>query len=287
MASISAEHHAIMWISTKAVTDDDETFIMEFIEEELSKNKVKIVFKGNCFGRIDLILEFTHTSAKVASFIVCDLQEKLDKKLSEKIEPNLICSSLTLCNKILIDSEEDVIGGPVRMYTFLRPTMENINFDKILKVMSELAKEDKEDKKTRMELYWTTSSYAYLLVTSGKVFKDMFNKLIRFRDALKPYFSESSTHVGLSWHEQDTEGAKNINALTMVKLKSGSGSIELIEDKEKKIWMVQYQRLGWSDLCLGIEKETLRAIKEAVLDLRKNHSEIINTCTLLLPEEIK
>jgi len=77
MIKFANEHNAIMWISTKALLAEDEKYIAEIIEKKLKNKENKIAFLGFCFGRFDLIVEFKETSAKVASNVVCELQEDI------------------------------------------------------------------------------------------------------------------------------------------------------------------------------------------------------------------
>jgi len=266
----SLGHRVIMWISTKGLFKVDEKAVLEIIKEKIEESKT--IFYGFCFGRHDLIVEFREDSAKVASNIVCDLQDEIVEALKTKkpeiIDP--ICSSLTICNKI--GNNDAVKRCPIRIYTFLRPKADGV---KLKDVIDKL--------KPGMELFWNSSSYTFLLCINGDKFSEIFSKILGFRKATEPYFSESCTYVGLAWEGEEEPEEEGIKALTFVKLKAGYGDLEL-EPEESKIWKMD-KRLGWSDISLEIRMPTLRRIKEQILELRKHHEEIANTSTLILPKE--
>jgi len=267
----SSDHRAIMWISTKGLWKDDEKVVLEIIKEKIEESKT--IFYGFCFGRYDLIVEFGEGSAKVASNIVCDLQDKIVEALKTE-KPNItdpICSSLTICNKI--GDNDTVKKCSIRTYTFLRPKADGVKLEDVIDKL-----------KPEMELFWNASSYTFLLCINGDKFSEMFSKILGFRKATEQYFSESCTYIGLAWDIKEEEPVEEgIKALTFVKLKAGYGDLEL-EPEESKIWKMD-KRLGWSDISLEIRMPTLRRIKEQILELRKQHEEIANTSTLILPKE--
>jgi len=277
----SLDHRAIMWICTKGVLKKEEDRILKIINKGLKGKEIS--FYGHCFGRVDLIIEFVEGSAKVASNYVCNLQEQIVSELRKSNQNILdpVSSSLSLCNKVLYDgSRKGNSKSKIRTYTFLRPKSKGVNLEEVVKTIKKL---DRKYATSNMEIFWTSSTYTFLLTINGNVFHPMFSKLIKFRDATSEYFSESCTYVGLGWECNDAKGKKKIRANTFVKLKSGFGELEL-NKKIEDDWNRIDKRLGWSDLCLEIEKPTLRAIKEAILKLRESHrNEIVSTSTLLLP----
>lgn len=278
----SPAHNAIMWISTKGFFLEDERNIINLIRQEIkqleleTKEKISIIFTGYCFGRFDLIVEFQHNSAKVASNTVCYLQEKIRNELENKKSPDPICSSLTIGNKVIFNNSNSKTDTkcPLRTYTFLRPKTNNMDLTKV------------SDKlKQNMELFWTSSSYTFLLTMNGLKFHRMFKDIVDFRAKTEQYFSESCTYVGLRFETEDEENREPINALTFVKLK-GFGDFDLKENEESD-WNDPEKRLGWSDICLTPKnKHKLIDLKMAILKLRETHQdEIFSTSTLLLPKE--
>lgn len=273
---IELTHHAIMWISTKGILEEHEEKVIDIIKEKLADKN--LVFYGYCFGRFDLIIEFIEDSAKVASHYVCSLQEKIEKELSAALgKENVVCSSLTLACRVN-PRGKDNSNKPVRTYTFLMPKSEGLDLNEITDFTCELNK----DSSTKVELYWNSSSYSFILIGEGNVFTDVFNKILTFRKRMRNDFAESCTYVGLRWGETD-ESEEDIRAYTFVKLKDGFGELNL--DKDSSIWQEQFKRLGWSDICLEAKGKTLKEIKSAILELRKNHDDILNTSTLLLSQK--
>jgi len=267
-----------MWISTKGLTKDREKEVIQVITDNIDQEN--LIFYGYCFGKFDLIVEFIDNSAKVASNKVCNLQEKISESLKKR-RPQIsdpICSSLTLGAKISNQDEASPRNRdkyPIRMYTFLKPINKYVNLSAIL---SNLNKD--------MEIFWNASSYSFLLTTNGKNFHETFNKILQYRLSTERIFSESCTYVGLHWEKADEECEREIDALVFVKLKRGFGELKL-KNREDDIWEVK-KRLGWFDISLKYKKSarTLKELKEAILDLRRNHTEDIEaTSTILLPKE--
>ncbi len=279
----SPDLHAIMWISTKGVLREDERKILEIANDSGYLKEKKTIFSGYCFGRFDLIIEFKDTSARVASNVLCELQDAI----AARGYP--ICSSLSLGAKVIGDDEKDdkLPKKPIRIYTFLIPKVNGVPLKNSLDILNKL---DSEMKDSEAELYWTASSYSFLLTVSGDSFHNMFSKVSEFRDLTEDYFSDSCSYVGLEWEgEENKVEGDTIKALTFVKLSSGYGELELKPEDILLGWnkRTMSKRLGWSDISLEISKPTLREIKEAILDLRKNHKEegdILSTSTLLLPQ---
>ena len=280
LIKFSPNLHATMWISTKGLIKDEEKKVIQVITDNIVQED--LIFYGYCFGKFDLIVEFTDKSAKVASNRVCNLQEKISESL-KKCKPQIsdpICSSLTLGIKI---SNQDGVSRvshrydkyPIRMYTFLKPISKYVNLSAILSNLN-----------TGMDVFWNASSYSFLLTTNGKNFHDTFNKILQYRLSTEEIFSESCTYVGLHWDKVDEKCKREIDALVFVKLKKGFGELKL-KDGEEEIWEVK-KRLGWFDISLKYKKgaRTLKELKEAILTLRRNHTEDIEaTSTILLPEE--
>ncbi len=263
-----------MWISTKSVKKEHEEKLVEIAKKELGD---KLSFIGYCFGRFDLIIEFVEKSAKVASFRVCKLQEEFENALKTDCGSNSVCSSLTICNPVgdTVKSEK-----AIRLYTFLRPKSEGVDFEIVEELIEKLNSEDKD---FPLQLFWNTSTYSFLLIVDGDMFSKAFTKMLNFRDKTANYFLDSCTYVGLNLSSDPDEDDEEIMASTFVKLKEGFGRLDL-DEAEREIWNPISKRLGWSDVCLFTHDKSLRKIKEHILQLRHKHSEIINTSTLLLPD---
>jgi len=267
----SNDHSAIMWISSKGVTRNDEAEVVKTIRKKLEN---ELVFVGHCFGRYDLIVEFKADSAKVASNIVCDLQEKLAEKLRTRLGiADPICSSLTLGNKLILSSNGEKARGahPLKMYSFLRPKKGKINLEEIISNLD-----------STMEVFWITSTYSFMLTTVGLNFYKIFNKFLDFRKKTQHHFQESCTYVGLDFDGEDTETSSPIQATTFLKLKKGFGEFRL-RSNEKDDWYQPKKRMGWADICLTPKnKHSLRELKNAVMKLRENHMGELNTTSTLL-----
>lgn len=277
MAKLSDTHHAIMWISTKGAALDDEKEIVEVARKVLGD---EISFVGFCFGRFDLILEFSHESARVASYKVCKLQEGLDGVLKAKGNHNSICSSLTICSMIAGEPDFD---KKLRVYSFLRPKDSELDLDALEEIVLKLSGENDS---LSIQLGWNTSMYSFLLVVGGDKFSEAFDVMQKFRGATKDYFSDSCTYVGVNWDSVLDEDDVEIHATSFVRTEDGFGWLELSE-VDKKIWNPRSMRFGWSDICLFTRSKSLLEIKQRVLDIRKNYPSIKNTSTLLLPKWVE
>ncbi len=274
---LSSGYNAVMWISTKGISRKDEGIVVNIIRRKLRK---KLIFVGHCFGRYDLIAEFKADSGKVASNTVCDLQEKIAKKLRAKLKiADPICSSLTLSNKVVSpsDKRKTKMNYPLRIYVFLQPKRNTIDLKEIILKLDPV-----------MELFWITSPYTFVLTANGSNFFEIFRRVLDFRSKTERYFRESCTYVGLDFKKSDMKTQRPIRALTFLKLRKGFGKFRLNKKKnEDKDWHQPEKRLGWSDISLAPKnKHTLRELKDAIMKLRENHrKEIITTSTLLLSNE--
>lgn len=284
----NSNHLTLMWISTKGLSFEEEENVLKVIENYDDKN---LTFKGHCFGRFDLIVEFSdEVSAKVASNKICELQERIVNELGENLGHASICSALTLGKRLLPINEDytpnSIENPPIIVYTFLKPKTEEINLWEVFQSIEELNKEHKE---TYLEIYWTASAYTFLLKVCGYQFNKIFSRIMEFREKTKNYFSESSTYVCIGWRaNNEKESETEIKASVFVKLKRGYGDLELDKEKDKSfnsMIIEKRKRLGWSDLSYEVKTRKLIDLKEAILDLRKNHrEEIINTSTLIYPQ---
>ncbi len=271
--------NAIMWISTEGLPIKEEAKIIDIINRKINADDIK--FYGFCFGRFDLIFEFRAESARLASNVVCDLQDEIS-------ENHPACSSLSLCSEITKVGEENEgeSNGSVRTYTFLTPKGRDLQLIDALNVIQEL---DSDDDSSEMRLLWNASAYSFLLIVTGDSFNDIFIKIEKFREKTEHTFSESFTYIGLAWEGDEKVHEKEIKALTFIKLRSGHGDLELTKEDRASGWNPKNmdKRLGWSDISFEISGDKLRDIKEAILKLRQNHCErkdIVGTSTLILPQ---
>ena len=77
------KYTALMFIATKSFSEKQENRIKGIIDKELGKS---IQFVGKCFGKYDIIVEFREeSSAKVASYKACNMQEEASKMMWEKM----------------------------------------------------------------------------------------------------------------------------------------------------------------------------------------------------------
>lgn len=268
-------HSAVMFISTKCFSIEQEKRIKKIIDEKLGKN---CQFVGRCFGKFDIIVEFQEESAKVASYKACTVQESATEMITEEnkqIKEHPICSSLVLCNEFIDNrrTERSLNKLPIRFYSFLLPKKPTINLDRVLKEVTE-----------NMRLFFSSSYFTFLLIISGDTFYRVFDVFREFRENTKDSFSESSTHVAIDWENEDKSSEEKINANVLIKLKEGFGDIndikvdEFIKSKNK--------RFGSFDISLLAEAETLSDMKQKILKLRENRR-ISHTSTSLLIMEAK
>lgn len=208
---------------------------------------------------------------------MCELQGELAKKLRTRLNiADPICSSLTLGNKMILPQmgRRTKMNYPLRTYTFFCPKNSTVNLEIMLKI------------EPIMELFWTTSSYAFLLTVNGSNFSEIFRKILDFRSKTERCFRESCTYVGLDFKKNDKKMPSSILASTFLKLDKGFGEFRLNKN-EKDDWETPKKRLGWSDICLTPKnKHSLRELKDAIMKLRENHiGELITTSTLLVVKE--
>ncbi|MCD6492561.1 MAG: hypothetical protein J7K36_01975 [Archaeoglobaceae archaeon] len=177
---LSKIHRAIMFISTKNLSEELENKVKEAIERKV-ENKLRFV--GRCFGRFDMVAEFDDRSAKVASRRVCKIQESAAKEL-ENLHGlrDPICSSLMLCNEFLVDGEKsvdelDYIPPTLKLYSFLYPRKTQVNLEEVLTEL-EKVKENLASIEGGANLFFSSSNYAFLLTISGNMFCKMFEQFL-------------------------------------------------------------------------------------------------------------
>jgi len=271
---LGKEHTALMFISTKSFSKDEEDGVIKIMDEDLGGS---IQFVGMCFGKFDLIAEFCERSAKVASYKACNMQEKASKMLQEEYEKeNPICSSLVLCNEFIKTDERKKLNAkelPVRFYSLFVPKKVPTNLGKVLKEVKE-----------NMRLLFSSSYFSFLLIISGSSFYEVFDEFSKFRENTKDFFLESSTYVAIDWKKEDKpSGMKKIEANLFLRVKEGFGDIDDIEIDE--FVKSKNKRFGSFDLSLLVEDETLWKMKQKILGLRKKYKDMIShTSTSLLIE---
>jgi len=200
---------ALMFIATKSFSEKQENKIKGRIDEELGKS---IQFVGRCFGKYDIIVEFREeSSAKIASYKACKMQEEASKMMWEKMPKDYqikdsICSSLVLCREFIKTDgmkKSSIKGLPIKFYSLFVPKNTPINLDQIL-----------EEVKDNMGLFFSSSYFAFLLVISGNNFYDVFDDFSKFRESSKEFFLESSTYVAIDWEKEDIPSDKKKSKLT-------------------------------------------------------------------------
>jgi hypothetical protein len=273
---------ALMFVATKSFSEKQENKIKGIIDKELGKS---IQFVGRCFGKYDIIVEFREeSSAKVASYKACNMQEEASKMMWEKTPKDYkikdsICSSLVLCREFIKTDgmkKSSIKGLPIRFYSLFVPKNIPINLDQIL-----------GEVKDNMGLFFSSSYFAFLLVISGNNFYNVFDDFSKFRESTKEFFLESSTYVAIDWKKEDIPSdKKKIEANVFLKLKDGFGNIEdIVRDDFIRS---KYKRFGSFDFSLLVEDETLWEMKRKILKLRELYGKkIAHTTTSLLIEEVK
>lgn len=272
--SLREDYSAVMFISTKCFARAQEDPVKEKIVEELGD---KIQFVGRCFGKFDIITEFTEKSAKVASYKACNIQKNASEVIQNGSNKHLpICSSLILCKEfkkskgIVRNSPEE---SPIRFYSLFVPKNLSIDLDKVL-----------AEVKNNMRLFVTFSYFTFLLVVSGDTFYKVFDDFTKFREATKNSFLESSTYVAIDWDNEDKPGERNICASMLLRLKDGFG--DMGDVREDRFIKTIYKRFGSFDFSLLVEAETLYELKNNILRFReKNNEKISHTATSVLMEE--
>jgi hypothetical protein len=272
--SLREDCSAVMFISTKCFAKVQEDLLKKKIEEELGDKKK---FVGRCFGKFDLITEFTEESAEVASYKACNIQKNASEVIQNGSNGHYpLCSSLILCNEfkksegIVRNSPEE---NPIRFYSLLVPKNSPIDLDKVL-----------AEVKNNMRLFVTFSYFSFLLIVSGDTFDEVFKDFLEFRKATKNSFLESSTYVAIDWDNKDKKGKRNICASMLLKLNDGFG--DLGDVKGNMSIKTKYKRFGSFDFSLLVEAETLYALKDDILTFREKYKEkISHTATSLLMEE--
>lgn len=275
---LSEMHTALMFITTKCFQRDQEDIINDIINEEL---KGSIQFVGRCFGKFDMIAEFEETSAKVASYKACNIQERATEMIQEerKSKEHPICSSLVLCNEFIEPRKierSSIKELPIRFYSLFVPKDSAINLEEVLAQVNE-----------NMRLLFSSSYFTFLLVIAGDTFYKVFDVFRKFRENTSDFFLESSTHVAIDWENENKPSEdRKINANVLIKLKEGFGDIDDV--KVDEFIRSKKKRFGSFDISLLVEAETLFDMKKRILDLRAQYkNEIAHTSTALLITEAK
>jgi len=221
---LGKEHSALMFISTKCFSIQENQIKKEIIDNELGSS---CQFVGRCSGKFDMIAEFEEASAKVASYKACNIQERATKMIQEerKSKEHPICSSLVLCNEFIEPRKierRSIKELPIRFYSLFVPKDSAVNFEVVLAQVN-----------ANMRLLFSSSYFTFLLVIAGDTFYNAFDDFTEFRENTKDFFMESSTHVAIDWENGDkTFGDKKIEANVLLKLKEGFGDIDDIKVDE-------------------------------------------------------
>lgn len=287
------EYRAIVWVSSHNLQKKDVEEISASIGKFQPFRK-EIPYVGACFGRYDLVLEFSAKNPRVASSYVWRLDQFVENELKREID---LCPSLTLCREILFEDEkskENVNDFKIRAYVLFR-LKSGVSTDYLV----ELLKCTKNITPSR--LYWNSSSYEYILLLDGDAYVEIFDRLKYFRDKHREHLSETCTYFTVRWNfskgrlVKDNTNDEGIYALVFAKLtedlkgefKGTSGCTPLFEDKSEK-GILQFRRLGYLDECVGIFKPTLWEIKETIFEIRDiEENLIVSTSTVLLSPATK
>lgn len=228
-------------------------------------------FLGTCFGRYDLVLDFFHESAKVASYKVSLLQKCLNDSASL---PSSL--SLSLCKQIAKSGQER--RGPIRTYTFLRPRKSYA--EALDGLRASIAKETE----LSASVLWNASRYSLILILDGDELLSVLEGIVRTRTSIADFVAEGSSTVSLEYSSSDRP-SKGIRALVYARLKSRPGHwetrdpmIRLFEDLDSPA-----KRTGWFDISIAVRVDSLRSLQEWLFLFKEKYgSNVQQTGTVLL-----
>lgn len=287
------DHNAMVLISTKNLKKDKLMEIRRDVIELLTQHKIGDFFFGGCFGRYDLVVEFLHSSAKIASQIACLIQKKvanLVKEYAKDMKVNAkINASLILSNKIVAVSKKNsgkqsgqikqiektnTFKGVIRAHTFLKTINQDLNFGKILNNLP-----------TNQSIYWNASTFNIILTTFGDNYLNIFDQIEEFRKNQESNFSESFTifTVKCKAGVSDVENKANqIPAMTHIKI-AGEPKIIIGSEWRKIECGTPFSRIGNFDISLCTRQPSLAKLRDAVIELEdKNFGKIIHAATILM-----
>lgn len=261
------------------------------VKETLEERDVEDHFFGPNFGRFNYSVEFCRHSAKVASNIVCDIQDSLKSSLEQKWKTIEVCSSVILGTEMLDGpSQPDRFEQAIRAYTTIKPCHGRL-FPFVETVQ---ALNSQEPRHTQMRILWTHGVH-WILTISGPCCEGIFSKLERFRNMMEEDYINTSTCISLNnkndtfFDEQDQTNRTHTHspkyALVYVK-QLGADPLKLEGLKPLSILpdlSTEIKRLGGHDTVLVFRENSLGDIMSNVRKLRAlNIGWISRTNTVLL-----
>jgi hypothetical protein len=227
-------------------------------------------YYGFAFGKYDLVVDLPEESAKVASFKLCNLLNKLSQQYET-------------CGTFVIGREFYSIGpfeGKVRSYTFLSVEPSEDRIEGIVDVL-------KTEQYKGISLWWNPSAFELVLTCDGDSYETVVKTVRRIRGDVSNFVIDGSTLTTLRAKEIDKEMTEECVAVTYLKLHELKPEKLAIPDSGNKIlWFERYcnpvERLGWFDCCLAIKFKSLKALHKAITDLRVLNLEKIRLSSTML-----
>jgi len=285
-----SQYNIILMIQVKNFEGPVREDVRDIAKSALEDTGIEEHYFGVCFGRFNYSVEFCHSSAKIASDIVCNLENNLVTSLRKKWRKASVCSSMVIGTEIICSSKlPNRYDQASRACVFIRPHNGKIShLAETVKTLNFL-----EPIRTQIKLLWTHGVH-WVLLFSGPCLDGILAKLDIFRRKAEGHYIETSTCVSLNYQESFFEGQDNTNpkhkhlpkyAMTLIK-QSKTGSLELGGLRPLKLipsLPVQIKRLGGSDTILIFKEATINEIMSNIRDLRgMNWNRILHTATVLI-----
>lgn len=284
------EYTAIMNIQAKKHYGPVRDIFKERIDAAMNEHRIEDYFFGISFGRFNYAVEFVARSAKIASNVICDIEDCLAESLKQKWKDSCLCSSAIFGTEVLHSQRSQTrFDQTVRAYSFIRPLGGEItSFMRALEYLNNI-----QPKQTQIKLLWTHGVH-WVLVFSAPCFDGVLEKLERFRAATKNGYSETSTLVSLNYKNNLPDGKDRQTQQHRHSLKYAIAYIKQSDPVPLDIETIgllkpfrklprQIKRLGGTDTVIVVRERTLRKIMKDLIDLRtRNIGRIEYTSTILL-----
>jgi hypothetical protein len=237
-------------------------------------------YVGICFGKYSRVVDFSHRSAKIASFHLGKIQQKME-------EDGIQCSfSTVLCKPFkttIVHSKEKL---SVYAYTFLKPIGDSFNYSGVLSLCKEICEGNLN---IDIEAYWNNSLYPLIIITRGRNYQDTVESIVRLRKQSETAV-DSSSYITLRVDSRTHEPVQDeVNGKVFAIFFSKLAALSKIDVTQTRLPSAQsvlpnpVQSLGWYDVCDYLSFNNLYELYQYGQKLKnESRGNITFTSTLLL-----
>lgn len=249
--SFAEGYRAICWAYVKYDKREQREKFASYIFSYLSSVGIN-PYLGVCFGKYSRIIDFFHQSAKVATFHLGMIQEKIQKDMAAD---GVKCAfSTVLCKPFEKEPCKNESIPPINAYTFFRPNSKDLPYERVLSLCKEIRKNELD---VIVEAYWNNSMYPLVVITRGKNYQSVVENIDRLRKNSE-WAIDSSSYITLKINpsnckpiEDEVNG--NVTAALFFKVQSLSdidiNNVRIRSENVKLLLRCPAEAFGWYDFC--------------------------------------